>query len=163
MSITRLPQELLLIVALLGACFLGFKFWEHRIREDEAQKVELRMNEAWVKKLKKAEDKALLELIQLRGQHAEDYNRLRSRAAALAGELQKRPTRAQLEAAQQAAVAAGTACPVCTGAGLAREDGEFLAGEASAAAGLQHDLFQARGAYDTCRRTLEAVTTTEGK
>lgn len=151
-------RDVILFLALVAVCALGYKYWEGRIRDDEAQKVEQRMHEAWTKKMRKAEAKAKDELEALRNEHDKAYRDLSSRAVALAGELQKRPTRAQLEAARQAGAASASACPVCTGAGLAREDGEFLAGEAAAAAAQQLDLQRARGAFATCSKALEEVT-----
>jgi excinuclease UvrABC ATPase subunit len=161
MDISRLPQELLLTIALLGVCFFGYKFWEHRIRADEEMKTSLRLHKVWEARLRVAEDKALKELIEYRNENAKSYAKLAARADQLARELRQRPTRAQLEAAQQAHPLTAAACPVCTGERLAREDAEFLAREAAAGHAQQSDLQFATSSYETCRRTLKEVT--EGK
>lgn len=155
MFFQKLPTDLLLCLLLAGACLAGFKFWENRIRLDERDKTVLRLDKAWRKTLATAEDKALDALNKLRIEHAQNYALVLKRANALSDELRKRPTRAELALAPRPV--AGP-CPVCTGEGLAREDGGFLAGEAAGAAALQLDLFKAIGSYDSCRKALEEVT-----
>lgn len=66
----------------------------------------------------------------------------RARVADLVGQLRNRPQR---PAAGGASAAASGPAAGATGAGLYREDGEFLAGEAAAAAGIARER-------DTCRR-----------
>lgn len=156
LELARLVQVLILAAALLAVCLLGYKFWEHRIRRDEAGKVEARLQAAWEKRLRQAEGNALQSLREHRRLHERDYRKLADRTDALARELRQRSTRA--EQAQHPHPLTAIACPVCTGEGLAREDAEFLAGEAAGAAAQQLELHSARSAYDTCRKTLEEVT-----
>lgn len=156
MNITRLPQELMLLVLLAAVCVLGYWYWESSVRSDEREKVKVELDKAWRQRLRESEDKATKELIALRGEHAKVYQRLQLRADQLSRELRLRATRA--EQANRPHPLTSIACPVCTGERLAREDGEFLAGEAAAAAAQQQDLRNARAEHDVCRRTLEEVT-----
>lgn len=79
---------------------------------------------------------------------------LRARVADLRDQLRNRPSRP----AEGAASAAAASPPVAhTGAGLYREDGEFLAGEAAAAAIIvgERDLCYAQ--YDAAREALKRL------
>lgn len=156
MDITRLPQELLLIVALVGACLLGVWYWEGSIRSDERAKVTAELDKAWRLRLQVSEDSAKAQLEAQGRKHAKALSDVQRHASQLALELLKRPSRA--EQSQQPHPLTAAACPVCTGERLAREDAEFLGREAAAAAEQQLDLQRATGAYNTCRKTLEDVT-----
>lgn len=78
----------------------------------------------------------------------------------LVGELQKRPTRADLTSSVASAVA--RAKSACTGAQLYREDGEFLAREAARADKVIIDRNYYYEQYEAARRVLAGEGTTSG-
>jgi hypothetical protein len=88
---------------------------------------------------------------QLRQEKDDEIRTINARAASLADSLRKRPERT----AQASAVsgASGASCPacVCTGAGLSREDAEFLAREAARADELRASLTQCVKQYEALR------------
>ena len=88
---------------------------------------------------------------QLRQEKDDEIRTINERAAALvADSLRKRPARAQAGAVSSAA-GAGCPAPVCTGAGLSREDAEFLAREAARADELRASLAQCVKQYQALR------------
>ena len=77
---------------------------------------------------------------------------LNARTAALTNSLRDRPSRPTTEtSALPSTASAGCAPTSCTGAGLSREDAQFLAGEATRADELRAALKQCHAQYDTLR------------
>lgn len=157
--------EKLMIAVVLSALAAGaYLTWESSIRRDERQQVnakweaeQLKVDKAWAIRLQKAQAQASNDLVKLRNQHAENLASIHLRLERTLGELRQRPLRVE---ATRIVSLPDQPAPViaCTGAELAREDGEFLAREAAGAAEQQERLVEAVGAYDACRATLRSVT-----
>jgi hypothetical protein len=78
---------------------------------------------------------------------------LNARATAIANSLRDRPSRPTTEAsALPSTASAGCAPSSCTGAGLSREDAQFLAGEAARADELRASLKQCHAQYQAIRQ-----------
>jgi hypothetical protein len=78
---------------------------------------------------------------------------LNARTAALTNSLRDRPSRPTAETSTVSSTAsAGCAPSSCTGAGLSREDAEFLAGEATRADELRASLKQCYAQYQAIRQ-----------
>jgi hypothetical protein len=89
---------------------------------------------------------------QLRQEKDREIRNLNARAAALTNSLRDRPSRPAPEASPVPSTAsAGCAPTSCTGAGLSREDAQFLAGEATRADELRAALRQCHAQYETLR------------
>jgi hypothetical protein len=89
---------------------------------------------------------------QLRQEKDREIRNLNARATALTNSLRDRPSRAATVASAVSDTAnAGCAPTSCTGAGLSREDAQFLAGEATRADELRAALKQCHAQYDTLR------------
>lgn len=90
---------------------------------------------------------------RLREEKDNEIRNLNARAAALTNSLRERPSRTT-PAPSPVPSASNTACPavVCTGAGLSKEDGEFLAGEAARADEARALLKQCYEQYNTLRQ-----------
>lgn len=87
---------------------------------------------------------------RLRQEKDREIKNLNARATALANSLRERPARATTQSsAVPDAAGARPAAQSCTGAGLAREDAEFLAGEAARGNETRALLRQCREQYDT--------------
>ena len=78
---------------------------------------------------------------------------LNARATALTNSLRDRPSRTA-PALSTVSSTTGTSCPavICTGAGLSKEDGEFLAGEAARADEARTLLKQCYEQYNAVRQ-----------
>ena len=89
----------------------------------------------------------------LRQEKDREIRDLNARAVALSNSLRDRPSRAAAESSA-VSVTPGTRCaPVaCTGAGLSKEDGEFLAREAARADEARALLQQCYNQYQTLRK-----------
>jgi hypothetical protein len=78
---------------------------------------------------------------------------LNARTAALTNSLRDRPSRPIAETSTVSSTAsAGCAPSSCTGAGLSREDAQFLAGEAARADELRASLKQCHAQYQAIRQ-----------
>jgi hypothetical protein len=78
---------------------------------------------------------------------------LNARTAALTNSLRDRPSRPTTETSTVSSTAsAGCAPSSCTGAGLSREDAQFLAGEAARADELRASLKQCHAQYQAIRQ-----------
>jgi len=89
---------------------------------------------------------------KLRKDKDAEIRNINARAAALANSLRERPSRPAAEASAVSSTAsAGCAPTSCTGAGLSREDAEFLAGEAARADELRAALKQCHAQYESLR------------
>lgn len=154
---TNLARQVILILGLALALGLLYWSWVDRIRLDERQKTEQRLQAAWEKKLRAAEAQAQDQLVTLRNQHVQALHGIDLQLRAALRELRNRPSRSTRAPTPSPADPAPRPT-ACTGAELAREDAEFLVREAAAAAEQQSRLVEALGAYSTCRRTLEEVT-----
>lgn len=89
---------------------------------------------------------------QLRKEKDREIRDLNARATALANSVRDRPTRPAAEASGVSSTAsAGCAPASITGAGLSREDAQFLAGEAARADELRASLRQCLNQYETLR------------
>jgi len=78
---------------------------------------------------------------------------LNARTAALTNSLRDRPSRPTTETSTVPSTAsAGCAPASCTGAGLSREDAQFLAGEAARADELRASLKQCHAQYQAIRQ-----------
>lgn len=88
----------------------------------------------------------------LRQEKDREIRDLNARAVALSNSLRDRPTRPATEASAVSSTASA-GCPVasCTGAGLSREDAEFLAREATRADELRAALKQCHAQYESIR------------
>lgn len=161
MNITKLPQELLLIVLLALAVTAGYFFWEHRLIErgrtlERAvwEKKQAEVNLKWEQRLRSSESQALAQLNKLKEDHAKSLETIRLRLDDTLRKLRERPTR-------EAAKASGNLAPAsqsCTGVQLARDDGEFLARFAQRAAVQGEELARVTGDYEACRRALKEIT-----
>ncbi len=90
---------------------------------------------------------------QLRKEKDREIRDLNARAVALSNSLRDRPPRPAAEASAVSSTAsAGCAPASCTGAGLSREDAEFLAREATRADELRASLRQCLNQYETLRQ-----------
>ena len=87
---------------------------------------------------------------QLRQEKDNEIRTINARAAAVADSLRKRPARAEAGTVSST-TSPGCPAPVCTGAGLSREDAEFLAREAARADELRSALNQCLKQYQTLR------------
>jgi hypothetical protein len=87
---------------------------------------------------------------KLREEKDREIRDLNARAASLTDSLRKRPERAASGSAVPGATGLGPTSTSCTGAGLSREDAQFLAGEATRADEL-------RAAFKQCLAQYEAV------
>ena len=89
---------------------------------------------------------------RLREEKDNEIRNLNARAAALTNSLRDRPSRIATIASTVSS-STGLSCPAltCTGAELSREDGEFLAGEASRADELRAALKQCYKQYESVR------------
>lgn len=90
---------------------------------------------------------------QLRQEKDREIKNLNARATALSNSLRERPSRPTAEASPVPSTASA-GCPVttCTGAGLSREDAEFLAGEAARGDELRALLKQCHAQYESLRK-----------
>ena len=89
---------------------------------------------------------------QLRKEKDREIRDLNARAAALTNSLRDRPSRPASEASAVPGTASAGCSPAsCTGAGLSREDAEFLAREAARADELRASLRQCINQYETIR------------
>lgn len=89
----------------------------------------------------------------LRKEKDREIRDLNARAVALTNSLRDRPSRTTTESSPvPGATSTGPAPLVCTGAGLSKEDGEFLAGEASRADEARSLLKQCYEQYQTLRK-----------
>ena len=89
---------------------------------------------------------------QLRQEKDREIRNLNARATALSNSLRDRPTRPTAEASTLPSTAsAGCPVPVCTGAGLSKEDAEFLAREAARGDELRALLKQCYSQYEAIR------------
>ena len=87
---------------------------------------------------------------QLRQEKDREIRNLNARATALTNSLRDRPSRTTTVAsAVSDTTNAGCAPTSCTGAGLSKEDGEFLAGEAARADKLRLSLKQCQAQYQS--------------
>jgi hypothetical protein len=90
---------------------------------------------------------------QLRQEKYREIRNLNARATALTNSLRDRPSRTTTVASAVSDTAnAGCAPTSCTGAGLSKEDGEFLAGEAARADQLRTLLKQCHAQYETLKQ-----------
>ena len=92
---------------------------------------------------------------RLREDKDNEIRNLNARATALSNSLRDRPSRTATPPSTVSSTT-GTSCPtvVCTGAGLSKEDGEFLAGEAARGAEAVVLLKQCREQYESVIRML---------
>jgi hypothetical protein len=89
----------------------------------------------------------------LRKEKDREIRDLNARAVALTNSLRDRPSRTTAESSSvPSATNTGPAPLVCTGAGLSKEDGEFLAGEASRADEARALLKQCYEQYQALRK-----------
>jgi len=89
---------------------------------------------------------------QLRKEKDREIRDLNARATALTNSLRDRPSRTTTVASAVSDTAnAGCAPTSCTGAGLSKEDGEFLAGEAARADQLRALLKQCHAQYEALK------------
>jgi hypothetical protein len=89
---------------------------------------------------------------KLRKEKDAEIRNINARATALANSVRERPSRPSPEAsAVPSTASAGCAPTSCTGAGLSREDAQFLAGEAARADELRAALKQCHAQYDALR------------
>ena len=90
---------------------------------------------------------------QLRQEKEREIRNLNARAVALSNSLRDRPTRPSPESSPVSSTASvGCPVPVCTGAGLSREDAEFLSREAARGDELRALLKQCHAQYETLRK-----------
>lgn len=89
---------------------------------------------------------------KLRKEKDAEIRNINARATALANSVRERPSRPSPETSTMpSTTSAGCAPTSCTGAGLSREDAQFLAGEAARADELRAALKQCHAQYDTLR------------
>ena len=89
---------------------------------------------------------------RLRQEKDIEIRNLNARSTALANSLRDRPSRTTNESsAVSSAANVRPSAAVCTGAGLSKEDGEFLAREATRADELRASLKQCQSQYEAMR------------
>lgn len=109
-----------------------------------------RSRNAQIENARRTEQGLQEELSKTRQEAANEKRRIAARYEHTIAELRQRPeTRAPAGVPEGAAAGVG-----CTGAGLARPDGEFLARYAADAARLQADLQTCVNAYNSVRRQV---------
>jgi hypothetical protein len=118
-------------------------------RERAAQEAEYAAAQAAARE-KEQELQASADL--LRKDKDREIRDLNARATAIANSLRDRPERPTTQASTVSGTAsAGCPTPVCTGAGLSREDALFLTGEAARGAEAVALLKQCRAQYEAIR------------
>mgnify|MGYP000844705256 FL=1 len=155
------PRQWIMVIAFLGAAFLGVKFWEHRLvqkgfdagyaKSEQVYKARdaKAQAEAAAKtaRLQTAVDTARKEkndaIASLRAQHAADLERLRQRPA--------RPANLPQTAGD------GQASGGCTGAQLYRDDAELLVRESLRAETVRLDLLACYAQYDRARAEVNGT------
>ena len=155
------PRQWIMVIAFLGAAFLGIKFWEHRLvqkgfdagyaKSEQVYKARdaKAQAEAAAKtaRLQTAVDTARKEktdaIASLRAQHAADLERLRQRPS--------RPANLPQTAGD------GQAAGGCTGAQLYRDDAELLVRESLRAETIRLDLLACYAQYDRARAEVNGT------
>jgi hypothetical protein len=89
---------------------------------------------------------------RLREDKDNEIRNLNARATALSNSLRDRPSRTTITSTVPSAPNAGCAPIACTGAGLSKEDGEFLAREAARGAEAVALLKQCYAQYETIKK-----------
>lgn len=90
---------------------------------------------------------------RLREEKDNEIRNLNARTAALTNSLRDRPSRASSEASTMpSTTSSGCPAQACTGAGLSKEDGEFLAREAARADEARTLLKQCHDQYNATRQ-----------
>lgn len=136
------------IIAAIIAVGLAWSHWAaygagRRAVELEAAK----SAEAASAEARRREQQLVDQAEQARRAHDATVRDIRARAAADVARLRERPSRA--DASRVSAPAAE--CPASTGAGLSREDAEFLVGEAARADRMMAALHACHAAYEAAR------------
>lgn len=142
----------LLIAALLVTHLYAYRFGVDEVtaRWNEERLLFERARNAQIENARRAEHRLQEELSQTRQEAADEKRRIAARYERTIAGLRQRP-----EARAPTGVPEGAAAGVgCTGAGLARPDGEFLARYAADAARLQSDLQTCVNAYNSVRRQV---------
>ena len=155
------PRQWLLVVAFLGASFLGVKFWEHRLTQQGFEAGHAKAEQTYkardakaladaaakTTKLQAAADQARKEktdaIAYLRAQHAADLERLRQRP--------ERPANLP-QASGDGQAAAG-----CTAAQLYREDAELAVRESLRAETVRIELMACYAQYDRARAEMNGT------
>ena len=141
-----------LIAALLVTHLYAYRFGVDEVtaRWNEERLLFERSRNAQIENARRAEHRLQEELSQTRQEAADEKRRIAARYERTIAGLRQRP-----EARAPTGVPEGAAAGVgCTGAGLARPDGEFLARYAADAARLQADLQTCVNAYNSVRRQV---------
>lgn len=148
---------LLVLGAWLGASYL-IRTWKVSITTN----LTTALDAAWRGKLSVVASDANQKLEKERATYETAIRDILAERERMRIELQRRPSRASQ---QHPATAAGDSAPAaeaCTGARLAREDADFLAGYAADAGEQQEQLKQTTSMYETCREALRKATASDG-
>lgn len=147
------------VVAVIGAAGAGYyqgneagqaKIQQKWDRERAAQEAEYAAAQAAARE-KEQELQAGAD--SLRKEKDREIRDLNARAVALANSMRDRPSRPTTESSPvPGATSVGCPVPVCTGAGLSREDAEFLSREAARGDELRALLKQCHAQYETLRK-----------
>lgn len=123
--------------------------WDaERIRQQEAHAKALQESIAKQQALQADAD-------QLRQEKDRETRDLATRNATLLNSLRNRPERSASAASSvSGSASAGCACAACTGAGLSKQDAEFLAGEAARGEETRLALKQCYAQYEAVRLKL---------
>lgn len=157
-TLTRLCLCLLLALgAWLAASYL-IRTWKASIMTS----VTTTLDAAWRAKLTDAASDANQKLEKERNAYETGIRNVLAERERMRIQLQQRPSRASQQQPPTTTGGTPAATQACTGAGLAREDADFLAGYASDAAEQQEQLKQTTSMYETCRETLRKVTASGG-
>ena len=155
------PRQWIMVIAFLGAAFLGVKFWEHRLTQQGFDAGYAKSEQVYKARDAKAQAEAAVKTTQLqaavdtarkektdaiaslRAQHAADLERLRQRPS--------RPANLPQTAGD------GQAAGGCTGAQLYRDDAELLVRESLRAETIRLDLLACYAQYDRARAEVNGT------
>ena len=151
-------DRVILIAVLLGG-LLGFHYWDRGVAVHEAEKaVTARLNKEWKDQLDASNAKAAKAASVLNESHYlevkskdDKINNINAKLSAALISLSHRPVRPPDNTPSSEAPSS------CTGRELYREDGEFLAREASRAEAVVVERNYYYNEYESLRKTLETL------
>ncbi len=144
-----------IVAAVLLALWGGVKIHDHNIvraEQEKAAAVLVKANEKARADIAKTEQTLAENAAQQKGQDDEKISRLNTNLAAVQRLLQSRTRRPATKTSAPAITS-----QTCTGAGLFREDADFLVGESAAADSLTIDLDTCTKLYNNARAALASV------
>ena len=155
------PRQWLLVIAFLGASFLGVKFWEHRLVQQGFEAGYAKAEQTYKARDAKTQADAVVKTTQLqaaadkaRKEKTDAITHLRAQHAADLERLRQRPER---PANLPQAPGDGQAAAGCTGAQLYREDAELAVRESLRAETIRIELMACYAQYDRARTEVNGA------